>query len=53
MILNGEVVDARSHTGLVRRRGGSFSSFPPIKREELDVGIFRRGACQVILKVPS
>jgi len=29
-IPNGEVVDARSHVVLVRRReGGSFSSFPP------------------------
>jgi hypothetical protein len=53
-IPNGEVVDARSQAELVRRcEGGDLSPFPPQKREGLDVGILRSGACLATLKVAS
>ena len=53
-IPNGEVINARSQARLVRRREeGDLSHFPLQKREGLDVGILRSGACLATLKVAS
>ena len=50
---HGEMVDARSHPGHVRRReSGCFSPCPPRKSEGIDVSIFWSGSCSTTLKVP-
>ncbi len=53
-IPNGKLVDVRNLAGLVWGRAcGSISPVPFQKQEGLDVGILRRGACPVTLKIPS
>ena len=53
-IPNGEVIDACSQARLVRRReGGDLSSLSPRKREGMDMGILRTGACSTTLKIAS